>query len=177
MFPDVYVRAGVPLDHDVRVRAALVLFPDAVVCGRSAARLWGVDVDGPAADPDTPRWRWSDHGTLPTAAASAGRPQQRIPGLRVRRWAVLVRDVTSRGGLRVTTPTATALDLAAELPHDDGVVVLDQFCHAGPAALPADRPGPAPDPRRGAPVGAAAHGPRWPTPTGWPSHRRRPGPD
>lgn len=133
VFPDVYVRAGVPLDHDVRVRAALVLFPDAVVCGRSAARLWGVDVDGPAADPATaevevvrPRHAPDSAGVRRTKA------QQRIPGLRVRRCRVLVRDVTSRGGLRVTTPTATALDLAAELPHDDGVVVLDQFCHAGP---------------------------------------------
>lgn len=133
VFPDVYVAAGVVLTHDLRARAALVLFPDAVVCGRSAARLWGVDVDGPAGDPDTAEVEVVRPRRAPGADGvrrSAG--QQRIPGLRVRRRAVLARDVGRRAGLRVTLPAVTALDVAAELPHDDGVVVVDQFCQAGP---------------------------------------------
>lgn len=132
VFPDVYVAAGVPLTHELRCRAALVLFPDAVVCGRSSARLWGVDVDGPTGDPDTaevevtrPRRAPDEDGTRRPAG------QQRIPGLRVRRRRVVGGDFSLRNGLRTTLPTVTALDLAAELPHDEGVVVLDQFCQAG----------------------------------------------
>ncbi|CAB4929101.1 unannotated protein [freshwater metagenome] len=120
------------MTHAVRARAALVLFPDAVVCGRSAARLWGVDVDGPSGDPDTadvevvrPRRRPDTDGVRRPAA------QQRIAGLRVHRRAVFAQDVGVRDGMRLTLPTITALDLAAQLPHDDAVVLLDQFCHAG----------------------------------------------
>ncbi len=130
VFPDVYVAAGVELTHAVRVRAALVLFPDAVVCGRSAARLWGVDVDGPAGDPDT-----ADVEVVrpPRAVDGVRRPagQQRVAGLRVHRRAVSAQDVGVRDGMRLTLPAVTALDLAAQLPHDDAVVLLDQFCHAG----------------------------------------------
>ncbi|SSC24354.1 Protein of unknown function DUF559, partial [Klenkia terrae] len=133
VFPDVYIAAGVPLTHELRVRAALVLFPDAVVCGRSAARLWGVDVDGPTGDPD----RADVEVARPRRAPDADgirRPagQQRIAGLVVRRRAVFAQDVGRRDGVRLTLPTVTALDLAAELRHDDAVVVLDQFCQLGP---------------------------------------------
>jgi hypothetical protein len=128
----VYVRAGAVLDHALRVRAALVLFPDAIVCGRSAARLWGVDVDGPAGDAETADVEVVRPPHAPDAAGiRRTRAQQRIPGLRLRRCRHLARDVTSRDGLRITTPAATALDLAAELPRDDAVVVIDQFCRAG----------------------------------------------
>ncbi|WP_082522820.1 DUF559 domain-containing protein [Geodermatophilus sp. Leaf369] len=129
VFPDVYVSADVPLTHEVRVRAAVVLLPGAVVCGRSAARLWGIDVDGPAGDPDGA----DVEVVLPRRAAGpdgvrryAG--QQRVPGIRVRRRAVLAADLGVVDGVRVTLPPVTALDLAGELPHDEAVAVLDQFC-------------------------------------------------
>ena len=132
VLPDVYVRVGAVLDHALRVRAALVLFPDAVVCGRSAARLWGVDVDGPVGDAETGDVEVVQPPHAPDAAGiRRTRAQQRIPGLRLRRCRLLALDITSRDGLRITTPAATALDLAAELPHDDAVVVIDQFCRAG----------------------------------------------
>ena len=47
LFRDVYVHRDVPVDHELRARAACVLLPAAVVTGRSAAVLWGVDLCGP----------------------------------------------------------------------------------------------------------------------------------
>lgn len=128
VFPDVYVSADVPLTHEVRVRAARVLLPGAVACGLSAARLWGIDVDGPDVDRDAtvvevvvPRPVGPD-GTRSAAG------QQRVSGLRVRRRALFAAELGRVGDLRVTSPAVTALELACRLDHDEAVVVLDQFC-------------------------------------------------
>src|SRR5687768_12902988 len=45
-FRGVYVHRDVALTHEVRAKAACVLLPFAVVSGRSAAVLWGVDLAG-----------------------------------------------------------------------------------------------------------------------------------
>lgn len=51
LFPDVYACASLPIDHTRRARAlAALLVPDAVLSGRSAAVLWGVDLAGPDDD-------------------------------------------------------------------------------------------------------------------------------
>jgi hypothetical protein len=44
----VYVHRDVPVSHELRARAATTLLPDAVLTGRSAAVLWGVDLAGPS---------------------------------------------------------------------------------------------------------------------------------
>jgi hypothetical protein len=42
LFRDIYACAELPVTHQVRVVAAALLVPDAVVSGRSAAVLWGL---------------------------------------------------------------------------------------------------------------------------------------
>ena len=46
LFRGVYVHRDVPVTHALRAHAASVLLPAAVVTGRSAAVLWGVDLAG-----------------------------------------------------------------------------------------------------------------------------------
>jgi very-short-patch-repair endonuclease len=121
LFPDVYACASLPPTHRLRTAAAArVLVPGAVVCGRSAATLWGVPLAGPEDDVELV--------VPPTCRAGAA------GGLRVTRRALPAQDVTHRHGLAVTTPLRTALDLG-RLPLDDAVVAIDRFLLAGLVAL------------------------------------------
>lgn len=127
---DVHLRAGVELSQLVRARAAQLLLPGAVVTGRSAAWLWGVDVDGP-------------DGALRARVVEVTVPpgdHRLVPGILVRRrhlaeasvgcvpWA---RDVPA-----LWAPYA-ALEVAADPARgvDEAVVVLDQFCESAPVSL------------------------------------------
>lgn len=67
VFPDVYADRDVELTHALRARAAARwVVPGAVVTGRSAAVLWGVDLAG--AD----RRRRVDHAARCTSTPRAG---------------------------------------------------------------------------------------------------------
>jgi very-short-patch-repair endonuclease len=114
LFPDVYACASVPVDHRLRARAVVrLLLPDAVLSGRSAAVVWGVDLAGPEDDVEC---------TVPvTYRAGTAR------GVRVTRRALPPEDVVTRGGVRITTQLRTALDLARIRPVEGAVVALDQF--------------------------------------------------
>ena len=114
---DVYVHAGVPVTHPLRTRAACLLLPEAVVTGRSAAVLWGVELAGPEDDVEV---------TLPPGAHP-----RRIPGLRVRRAVIPAEQRWRRGGVPVTTPVATALRLAGSLPGDEAVIAVDRMVDSG----------------------------------------------
>ncbi|MGY1838093.1 MULTISPECIES: endonuclease domain-containing protein [unclassified Modestobacter] len=118
---NVYVHRDAVVDHRLRVRAALLRVPRAVVSGSSAALLWGV----PMAGDDDPV-----ELSLP-----AGAHQVRIAGVRVRRRELPDGWTTRRAGLPVTTPEATAVDLAAGLPGDEGVVAVDRLVTAGTTGL------------------------------------------
>ena len=123
LFPDVYVHQAVPVTHQLRTRAAArLLFPGAVVTGRSAAVLWGVDMATP-----------TDAVEL---TARPGHHPVRVSGLRVRRAVLDERDVCRRAGVPVTTPEATAVALARALPLEDAVMAVDQLTRKGLAALP-----------------------------------------
>ena len=123
LFRDVHADASLPLTHELRARAAAtVLRPGGVVTGRSAAVLWGVDLAGPDDDVEL---------TLPPTTHAV-----RMPGIRVRRAVLAERDVCRRGGVRVTTPEATTVALAAALPVDDAVVAVDRMTASGLAPLP-----------------------------------------
>lgn len=119
----VYVHAGVPLIHELRAHAACVLLPAAVVTGRSAALLWGVELVGPEDDVEV---------TVP----SSSHPH-RIPGLRVRRASIPRAHRWRRRGIPVTTPAATAVRLAGLLAGDEAVVAVDQMVAAGVVELSA----------------------------------------
>ena len=125
LFRDVYVHAAVPLTHELRVRAASVLLPEAVVTGRSAAVLWGVDLADPDDDVEL---------TLPPGAHP-----RRVPGLTVRR-AVLPREHRwHRRSIPVTTAEATAVRLAGLLSGDEAVAAVDQLIATGAVELVAVR--------------------------------------
>jgi very-short-patch-repair endonuclease len=122
---DVYVHAAVPVTHELRCEAACLLLPDAVVTGRSAAVLWGVDLAGPSDDVEV---------TLPPTAGP-----RRLPGFHVRRAIIPVDHRWRRSDIPVTTAVATAVRLAACIPGDEAVVAVDQMVAAGVAELAAIR--------------------------------------
>ena len=126
LFRDVYVAAGTPVDLPVRARAALVLLPGAVVSGRTAARVCGVDLG-----PDT--------GEPVEVTVPRGRGGCAPVGVRVRRRDLPRRAVSWWNGIRVTAPLTTACDLAGELPHAAAVEVLDRFVAAGLTGIRAIR--------------------------------------
>ncbi len=125
LFHDVYVHRDVPVSHKLRARAATILLPDAVVTGRSAAVLWGVDLAGP-----------SDPVELTVSPASR---QIRVAGLVVRRAQLDADLVRRRRGVTVTTPAATAVRLSSALPQDSAVAAIDQLVDAGVVTLDAVR--------------------------------------
>lgn len=118
LWPDVYVSADAPAGHALRARAAAsVLVPGAVVSGASAAVLWGLT---DLAGPDDPV----------ELTVAPGAPRSTCTGVRVRRRPLAERAVRARAGVRVTTPEVTALELAAQLPRTEAVVILDRFVEA-----------------------------------------------
>ncbi|WP_104525561.1 endonuclease domain-containing protein [Blastococcus atacamensis] len=122
LFADVYVHVDTPVSHALMARAAAAMVvPGAVVTGRSAAVMWGVDMAG--AD---------DEVELTVPRSSHPR---RIRGVRVRRAELLAGHVRRHRGVAVTSPAATAVRLAASLPVDDGVVAVDRLASAGLADL------------------------------------------
>jgi hypothetical protein len=117
LFRDIYACAGLPVTHLVRVVAAALLVPDAVVSGRSAAVLWGL----PEAERD-------DEVEL---TVPPGSTVSRVSGIRVRRRFLSPAQLTRRGRIRVTTPEVTAIDLARTGSLESAVVLIDRFVAEG----------------------------------------------
>jgi hypothetical protein len=117
LFRGVYAHAELEVTHGLRARAAaLYVVPGAVVTGASAAVLWGVDLAGAEDDVEL---------TVPP-----GTPPRRVPGLRVRRAALPDDLARRRRGVRVSTPAATAVRLAACLSKEDAVAAVDRIVGA-----------------------------------------------
>ena len=125
LFHDVYVHRDVLVSHELRARAATTLLTDAVVTGRSAAVLWGVDLAG-ADDPVE-------------LTVSPGTHQVRVEGLVVRRALLDPGLVRRRRGVPVTAPAATVVRLASVLSRDSAVAAVDQLVTAGVVGLDAVR--------------------------------------
>ncbi|MGY1750368.1 endonuclease domain-containing protein [Modestobacter sp. SYSU DS0511] len=125
LFHDVYVHRDQPVTHDLRARGAALLLPSAVVTGASAAVLWGLDAAGPDDDVEV--------------TMRPGTSMVRVAGLRARRARLRPADVVRRKGLRTTTPAATAVRLAAELPLEPAVCAVDQLVARGVVDLAAVR--------------------------------------
>ncbi|WP_404352633.1 hypothetical protein LG324_06685 [Phycicoccus jejuensis] len=143
----VYVDAKAPVDARVRAQAAMLVAPAATVVSRhTAAALWG----GVAPDD------WQTHVTTlrpdavqRTAAREArsrargGGPGCSAQARRLLEWGRMDVDgvdsrvssdrsgITTRHGLRVTTPERTFLDCAEDLDVVELVVLGDSLVHAG----------------------------------------------
>jgi hypothetical protein len=119
----VYIDGAVPDSIPVRAAAvAKVIPPDAIICRRTAAWLYGIDAfafQELAGPPPIETLRPPHHRSI-RLAGSAGHAQT-----------VLADDVTTLHGLQITSPLATAVHLARHRPRPFALSALDAMCHAG----------------------------------------------
>jgi Protein of unknown function (DUF559) len=119
VFTGVYVRAELPDSTELRARAAgLVMNGHSVLCDRTAAWIHGISV-----------LRYAELDVIPpleTYVLRGHDPTDRhnchggTRDLRPEDWQV-------SGGIRVTTPMRTALDLACKLRRREAMAALDAF--------------------------------------------------
>ena len=116
---DVYIAGDVPDTIDVRLAAlALVTPPHAVVCDRTAAWVWGVDAFQP--------WELDMVPPLDTYVLR-GRTRIRRPEAAGGERDLSAEDVVTVGGIEVTTPLRTSLDLATGLSRNQALAVMESF--------------------------------------------------
>ena len=119
LFTGIYIRADVPDTTLLRAQAArLVLSEHSVVCDRTAAWIHGIDVHRYAELDSVPE--------LETVVLRGHDPTDRW-GCRGGSRDLVEGDWQLIGGVRVTTPVRTALDLACRLPRRDVIAALDAF--------------------------------------------------
>ncbi len=115
----VYVRACAPDTVESRVAAArLVTSEHSVICDRTAAWIHGIDV-----------FAWHETEVLPAIESYVLRhhASSRRDGVAGGSRDLLEGDVMEVGGVRVTTPARTAVDLACKLSARDGLAALEAF--------------------------------------------------
>lgn len=115
----VYVRSDVPDTIQSRVAAArLVTSAHSVICDQTAAWIHGIDV-----------FAWHETEVFPPIESYVLRhhPSPRRDGVAGGSRDLLACDVMEVGGVLVTTPVRTALDLACKLSARDGLAALDAF--------------------------------------------------
>ena len=118
LFRDVYADARMTVTHPVRCQGAvLVLPPDAVITGRSAATIRGCEL-ARARDP------------VEVVAPLRRRITWR-EGIDLRRTEVAREESEPWHGGRLATPLRMALDLALDRPLPDAVADLDVVLRAG----------------------------------------------
>ncbi|GAA4577237.1 type IV toxin-antitoxin system AbiEi family antitoxin domain-containing protein [Planotetraspora kaengkrachanensis] len=108
--------------HALAVRAqiiAAVSGPTAIICRRTAAWLWGLDV--------LPPGKTSHDWPVELLVAAGERTRPRRPGCRGHEAEITSADITLLGGVAITTQERTALDCARFLPRLEAVAALDQF--------------------------------------------------
>jgi very-short-patch-repair endonuclease len=115
IFRDVYVSAGAPDDHILRIKGAALLLPaDAAISGRSAALLWGArmgDVDAPVE-------------------VRAARRFGPVDGMTIRSGVLDLDEVTQRWGIPICTVLHTAWEIARDRPQLDAVAWIDALANA-----------------------------------------------
>jgi hypothetical protein len=110
---DIYVDPRVHLDHGLDCQAAALTLPDhACFSVSSAAWLHGVDLAAEYGDPV--------HVTIAPPARAGG-----WAGVKVHQSRLDGKDVELLDGLAVTSPRRTAWDVAAMLPLQDALPILD----------------------------------------------------
>jgi hypothetical protein len=111
LFHNVYIGRGSALSLASRARGALLIAPStAVVSHHTAAQLWGGSVPESSAL----------HGTISRAQSFD------VRGVRTHE-SDRPRDVTTRGGIRLTTPEQTFVDLGSSLDLVQLVVLGDRL--------------------------------------------------
>lgn len=118
-FTGVYVRGDLEDTTLLRAQAArLVMSEHSVLCDRTAAWLHGIDVFRYAELDGVPQLEsFVLRGHRPTHRADChGRTRDLLP-----------EDWTWVGGVRVTTPLRTAVDLACSMSRRDALAALDAF--------------------------------------------------
>jgi very-short-patch-repair endonuclease len=114
LFRDVYVSSAIPATYRLRILgAALILPPDAVVTGRTAAHLWGVE----RCDPDDP------------IEVLCQRQFGPVNGFSIRVGPLASDERTTRAGVPITTAIHTTWELARTLPLLDAVAWIDGLTH------------------------------------------------
>jgi very-short-patch-repair endonuclease len=117
VFRGVWAHVDVPEDRDFRLNAAaLLLPPPAVLCGHTAAWIWGADV------------RRTDDLNVHVSFPLGGRVRAR-PGLRVCQETLAPNDIWRLRDVAITSPTRTAFDCLRLLRGTEGVVVADALTH------------------------------------------------
>ncbi|MFN2494917.1 MAG: hypothetical protein ABR608_03270 [Pseudonocardiaceae bacterium] len=118
LFQDVYVPAGIPDSHELRCAAAgLVLPPEAVITGRSAATLRGVTL-ARAKDP------------VELVVPETVRIFRRA-GFDIRRTEQRADEAEPWGRIGLATPLRMSLDLLLDRTLPDAVADLDAVLRAG----------------------------------------------
>lgn len=115
----VYVRADIPDTTEVRVAAlALVLNPFTVVCDRTAAWVYGIEV-----------MDFRDLDLLPPLETYALRGHSRTgrPECNGGQRDLLPEDIHWMGGVPVTTPLRTCMDLGCKLSRRRALAAMDAF--------------------------------------------------
>lgn len=128
MFYGLYVDAAVPDSIPLRAAAvAKIVPPDAVICRRTAAWLFGVDtltIEELSELPEVDTVRPTGTRALKLSAVK-GHSQTLLPG-----------DVVEWHGLRVTSPIATAVHLGRHLIRPFALSALDSMARAGLIDVP-----------------------------------------
>jgi very-short-patch-repair endonuclease len=116
LFPDVYVHRDTELDHRVWCAAAALALPSRVAFGGpSAACLWGAA---------------TLLATAPVSVVVARDRKVHAPErITVHYTTLTTADVTTRNGLRLTTPERTVFDLGRRAGRADTLAVLDAMLH------------------------------------------------
>jgi len=118
----VYVDGRVRDSRNLRFAAIRLIAPDhAVACSETAAWLHGIDAFRPA----------DRHLLEPSFLVSHGASRMRRRGVRCRQAEIDLDDVERLGGVWVTTPERTAIDLLRTLYRPYALAAADAMTHAG----------------------------------------------
>ena len=122
LFRNVYVDARSELTVEQRTYAAsLVISRHSVICDRTAAWIWGVDCF---------RWRELDVAPPLESLTTRGHRASARAEIRSGERDLNPTDYVIVGGVRVTTPLRTALDLGCRLSRRDALAAIDALMRA-----------------------------------------------
>jgi hypothetical protein len=119
----VYAHQTLADDYDCRLQSlSLVMAPHVIVCGRTAAWLYGVDT-----------FRYAELEILPPIETCVLPSRSRLRRKRCKggRRDLDDTDYLCRADIFVTSPLRTALDLGCELRRRDALATLDWFLRLG----------------------------------------------